>query len=188
MARPKSEDKRAAIMAAATRVIVSQGLSAPTAKIAKEAGISNGSLFTYFKTKSELFNVLYLELKTSLATATLDGFPANGALREQAFHAWSNWVAWSMANRDKRRALSLLNVSDELTPETRAAASKAMAGASVLLERCRSKGALKASPVSFVASIMNALVESTVDLMLSDPAHAKTHLKTGFEALWRAVG
>jgi len=36
MARPKSEDKRDALMAAATRVIAAQGLSAPTAVIAGE--------------------------------------------------------------------------------------------------------------------------------------------------------
>jgi AcrR family transcriptional regulator len=63
MARPKSEDKRNAIMDAATRLIVTHGLSAPTATIAQEAGISNGSLFTYFKTKAVLLNQLYLELK-----------------------------------------------------------------------------------------------------------------------------
>jgi AcrR family transcriptional regulator len=60
MARPRSEDKRNAIMAAAARVIVTHGLSAPTATIAQEAGVSNGSLFTYFETKADLFNQLYL--------------------------------------------------------------------------------------------------------------------------------
>ena len=76
IARPKSEDKRNAIMEAATRVIVKQGLSAPTATIAQEAGVSNGSLFTYFETKADLFNQLYLELKAGMAAAALDGFPA----------------------------------------------------------------------------------------------------------------
>ena len=48
-----------------------QGLSAPTAGIAKEAGVANGSLFTYFETKTDLFNQLYLELKIEMAsTAT----------------------------------------------------------------------------------------------------------------------
>ena len=51
-------------MEAATRFIVTHGLSAPTAGIAKEAGVANGSLFTYFETKTDLFNQLYLELKT----------------------------------------------------------------------------------------------------------------------------
>jgi len=58
MARPKSDDKKSAILAAATRVIFQQGLSAATALIAKEAGIATGSLFTYFATKSALFNQL----------------------------------------------------------------------------------------------------------------------------------
>jgi AcrR family transcriptional regulator len=43
-------------MTAATRVIAAQGLSAPTAVIAREAGVANGSLFTYFETKADLIN------------------------------------------------------------------------------------------------------------------------------------
>jgi AcrR family transcriptional regulator len=39
-------------MSAAIRVIASEGPGAPTATIAKEAGVSNGSLFTYFETKA----------------------------------------------------------------------------------------------------------------------------------------
>jgi AcrR family transcriptional regulator len=63
MARPRSEDKRDAIMSAAIKAIAVQGLSAPTSLIAKEAGVSNGSLFTYFETKADLLNQLYCELR-----------------------------------------------------------------------------------------------------------------------------
>ena len=82
MARPRSEDKQNAIMEAATRVIGTHGLSAPTAMIAKEAGVSNGSLFSYFETKADLFDQLYLELKAGMATASLEGLPAEAPLRE----------------------------------------------------------------------------------------------------------
>ena len=75
MSRPKSDEKRSAILEAATRIIVTQGLSAPTAGIAKEAGVANGSLFTYFETKAELFNQLYVELKAEMASATMSNFP-----------------------------------------------------------------------------------------------------------------
>jgi AcrR family transcriptional regulator len=71
MPRPRSDVKRSAILEAATRIIVTQGLSAPTAGIAKEAGVANGSPFTYFETKTDLFNQLYLEIKTEIAAATL---------------------------------------------------------------------------------------------------------------------
>ena len=68
-------------MSAAIRVIASQGLGAPTATIAKEAGVSNGSLFTYFETKADLLNHLYVELKAEMAAAAMDGLPTEGDIR-----------------------------------------------------------------------------------------------------------
>ena len=187
MARPKSEDKRNAIMAATARVIVTHGLSAPTAMIAQEAGISNGSLFTYFETKADLFNQLYLELKARVAATALEGFPAEAELREQLFQVWSNWMSWSVANPDKRRALTQLHVSDEITAATRAAASKTMAGVAELLERSRAHGPLRNVPMGFVVSILNSLADATMDFMIHDPINAKKHCKVGFEALWRVI-
>ena len=75
-------------MSAAIRVIASQGLGAPTATIAKEAGVSNGSLFTYFETKADLFNQLYVEIKAEMAAAALDGLPTESDIREQTLHMW----------------------------------------------------------------------------------------------------
>jgi AcrR family transcriptional regulator len=100
-------------MAVATRVIVTNGLSAPTAMIAQEAGVSNGSLFTYFETKADMFNQLYLELKAGMASAALEGLPATAELRQQLFHMWSNWMRWAVFNPEKRRALAQLGVSDD---------------------------------------------------------------------------
>lgn len=187
MARPKSNDKRNAIMDAAARVIVTQGLSAPTATIAKEAGISNGSLFTYFETKTELFNQLYLELKTEMAAAILNGFPARAGLRKQAFHVWSSSMSWATAHPQKRRALAQLVVSDQITQETRDAAAKAMGVLVDLMERMRAGGPLRNAPMSFVGAIMNALAETTMDFMINDPAQAEDHCKAGFETFWRGV-
>ena len=188
MARPRSEDKRTAIMEAATRVIVAQGLSAPTATIALEAGISNGSLFTYFQTKTDLFNQLYLELKAGMAAAALGGLPAKAGLRGQMFHLWSNWMDWAMSNPEKRRALAQLDVSDEITPATRAAAHKSMAGIAELLERSRASGPMREAPKGFVVAIMNSMAEATMDFMIRDPAKADKHCKVGFDAVWRVVG
>jgi AcrR family transcriptional regulator len=188
VSRPKSEDKRHAIMAAATRVIVKHGLGAPTAMIAQEAGVSNGSLFTYFKTKADLFNQLYLELKASTAEAAdLAGIPAGAGLREQVFHVWSNWMTWAVSNREMRRALAQLHVSDEITPATRAAAHKSMAGIADLLERVRASGPLREVPLSFVVAILNSLGDATIDYMVQEPAKAKKHCQVGFDALWRVI-
>jgi AcrR family transcriptional regulator len=188
MARPKSEDKRDALMAAATRVIAAQGLSAPTAAIAREAGVSNGSLFTYFETKADLFNQLYLELKTGMAAASLDGLPVRAPLREQFCQLWSNWVRWATSSPEKRRALALLDVSDDITPPTRAASHQAMADIARMLELARAGGPMRDAPMEFVSAIMNSLAETTMDFMVNDPANADEHCQVGFEALCRMLG
>jgi AcrR family transcriptional regulator len=187
MARPKSEDKRNAIMEAAARVIAAQGLGAPTMKIAEEAGVANGSLFTYFETKTELFNALYLELKSGLASAALDGFPAQADLRTQVSHVWSNWMDWALSNPSHRRVLAVLSLSDEITPESRVAGHKAMTGLAALMKQVRANGSLRNVPPEFADAIMNALAETTMDFMIRDPGNAKKHSKAGFEALWRAI-
>jgi len=79
MARPLSEDKRTAILEAAAEVVATLGVSAPTAKIAKGAGVAEGTLFTYFANKDELLNQLYLKLKTDLRDAMMTGLSAVSA-------------------------------------------------------------------------------------------------------------
>ncbi len=174
-------------MAAATRVIATRGLSAPTALIAQEAGVANGSLFTYFETKADLFNQLYLEIKTEMASAVLERLPARAKLRAQVFHVWSNWMSWAVSNPEKRRALEQLGVSDEITPASRAAGHKAMAGIGELLEQSRANGPMRNAPMEFVVAIMNSLADATMDFMVRDPTNAGKHCKLGFDALWRAI-
>jgi AcrR family transcriptional regulator len=174
-------------MAAAARVIVAQGLSAPTAVIAREAGVANGSLFTYFETKAELFNQLYLELKAGMAAAAMDGLPARAELKEQFFHVWSHWMGWAVSHPEKWRALAQLMVSEEITPESQAAGHKAMAGIRELMERSSANGPLRDAPKGFVSAMMSALADATMGYMIHDPANAEKHCKAGFDALWRIL-
>src|ERR1700719_5316138 len=108
MARPRSEDKRAAILEAAAEVVAMLGVSAPTAQIARGAGVAEGTLFTYFATKDELLNRLYLELKMDLRDAVFTGYPAGKSLIDRSRHFWDRYIGWGSAHPLKRRALSEL--------------------------------------------------------------------------------
>ncbi len=174
-------------MSAAIRVIASQGLGAATATIAKEAEVSNGSLFTYFETKADLFNQLYVELKTEMASAAVDGLPIDGDVREQMLHIWTHWLRWATAYPEKRRTLALLGVSDDIAFESHQAAGKAMADIANILERSRKNGPMRDAPLGFVGALMNAVAEATIDYIVRDPAGADRHGLAGFEALWRVV-
>lgn len=187
MARPLSDQKRSAILEAATRAIVRDGLSATTAGIAKEAGVANGSLFTYFETKTDLFNQLYLELKSEMATAAMEGVRQDSELRERSFQIWQNWTHWAVAFPAKRRALTQLSASGELAPETVAAGHKLMSGLASLVDHLREKGSLRKAPLAFVIALMNAIADATMEFMAADPSHAKKHCKKGFDAFWRML-
>jgi len=187
MPRPRSDDKRAAIMSAATRIIAVQGLGAATATIAREAGVSNGSLFTYFDTKADLFNQLYLELKADMGAAALGGLPADGGLHEQMLHMWSRWLHWAAAYPEKRRVLAQLQVSDEITAPTHQAASQKVTGIAGLLERSRENGPMRDAPLAFVVAVANAVAEATIDFINHDPDNADALGRAGFDALWRMI-
>jgi AcrR family transcriptional regulator len=187
MPRPRSDDKRAAIMSAAARVIAAQGLGAPTATIAKEAGVSNGSLFTYFDTKADLLNQLYLELKTEMGAAALAGLPADGDVREQLLSTCSGWLRWATAHPERRRTLAQLDVSDEITAATHAAASTGMTRIAEILERSRANGPMRDAPLAFVVVLANAVADATIDFVIRDPDNADAHASAGFEALWRMI-
>src|ERR1700684_3546811 len=105
MAKPKSEDKRNAILSAAIQVFAERGLGAPTAAITSAAGIAEGSLFTYFKTKDELINALYREIKLELADAMMSGFPRRQSVRHRLQHVWNHFVDWGVANPNQQRVL-----------------------------------------------------------------------------------
>ena len=103
------------------------------------------------------------------------------------FHIWQNWMSWAVSFPEKRRALAQLGVSDEITPATRAAAHKTMAGVAELLERSRANGPMRRVPMGFVVAMMNSVAEATMDFMSQDSTNGKKHCKAGFEALWRML-
>src|SRR5580704_10832555 len=108
MARPQSKDKRNAILDAATEVVAKLGTGAPTAKIANEAGVAEGTLFIYFSSKDELLNQLYLTLKTDLSDAMITGYPSGKSLIERSRHVWNRYVGWGSAHPQKHQAMSQL--------------------------------------------------------------------------------
>ena len=187
MARPRSAEREHTILMAAVRAIAAQGLGTSTATIAGEAGVSNGSLFTYFDTKTHLLNRLYLELKAEMAAAALQALPTDRDLRAQLLHMWLHWLRWATSSPEKRRTLAQLEVSDEITPQSHQTANQTMAGIAALLEAVREQGALREVPLAFSVALMSALADTTTDFMIRDPANAERHSLAAFEALWRMI-
>jgi AcrR family transcriptional regulator len=187
MARPRSEDKRNAILDAATEVVAMLGVSAPTAKIARNAGVAEGTLFTYFSSKDELLNELYLELKADLSDAMTTGYPSDKSLIERTRHVWNSYVRWGSAHPLKHKAMTQLGVSERVTEKSRKLGAEAFKEVNQTLREILAGGALKDQPPAFTAAILSALAETTMNFIAREPGRAKHYTKAGFEAFWRAV-
>jgi AcrR family transcriptional regulator len=185
--RPRSEDRRNAILSAATRVIAAEGLGAATAAIAKEAGVSNGSLFVYFDTKAVLLNELYVALKTEMGAVAAAGLPTGGEVREQVLHMWNQWLHWATSFPEKRRALAQLQVADDITADSHQAVSSAFTGIADLLERSRANGPMQDAPLGFVLVLATAIADAAIDAIIRDPADAGARSSDAFEAMWRVL-
>jgi len=187
LAKPKSEDKRNAILSAATQVFAERGLGAPTAAITGAAGIAEGSLFTYFKTKDELINALYRELKLELADATMSGFPRKQSARHRLEHLWNGYVQWGVANPDRQKVLKQIQVWGGLTEESEQAASAPFSEIQRMAEDAVTQKIYRDIPQAFIVAALGALAEMTMEFMVREPERAEMYRTAGFETLWAGI-
>lgn len=97
MARPKSEDKKQALLEAATAAFAQSGIAASTSAIARSAGVAEGTLFRYFATKDELLNELYLAIKLRLVRTMIAGLdPDEKRPKENARNIWNSYIDWGV--------------------------------------------------------------------------------------------
>jgi AcrR family transcriptional regulator len=189
VARPRSEDKRNAILDAATRLFAERGLTAaPTAEISKQAGVAEGTLFTYFKTKDDLINALYREIKVELADAMMSDFPRKKNVRTRLRHVWDRYVRWGISNPKQRKVLAQLQVSEVLTKESRDAGSVPFVEFQVMIRDAIEQHVFRNDlPVELISKSLAALVEATIDLMVSNPSKSNKYRDSGFQMFWASI-
>jgi len=189
VARPKSEDKRSAILDAATRLFAERGLAAtPTSEISRRAGVAEGTLFTYFETKDDLINSLYREIKLELADAMMSDFPRKKNVRARLRHVWDRYVNWGIANPKQRKVLAQLQVSEVLTKESRDAGGAPFVEFQTMIRDAIEQRIFRNDlPAELISKSLAALVEATIDLTVSNPAKAKDYRDSGFQMFWVGV-
>ncbi len=137
--------------------IANVGLGAPTAKIARRAGVAAGTLFTYFANKEELLNELYVELKGEVYTRINANFPNKGSPERSARHICSSVLNWAIEFPEKRKAA------------------------------VETGSALCGLPPGFATTTMAAMQEATMEFIAKQRKQREQLLEQAFQVFWRAV-
>lgn len=90
------------MLAAALRLFVENGFhGTPTSRIAKEAGVANGTLFHYYSTKEDLIISLYIDIKKRMG----EYIETKAALAKDPVERFriqfTEVILWSMDNKDE---------------------------------------------------------------------------------------
>ncbi|MEN3112312.1 TetR/AcrR family transcriptional regulator [Uliginosibacterium paludis] len=187
MARPRSEDKQIALLDAATEVIALQGLGAPTALIAKRAGVAEGTLFRYFPNKDALLNAVYLHQCRNAAESTRCAWDVALPLEERMSAAWSDWIDWGVSHPAAFKAMAQLETSDKLSPEAREEGLKLCGDCQENFGELPFEGMSKAVAREFFNMISMAISQATIDFSLSHPDQTKAAKTVAFKLFCKGL-
>jgi AcrR family transcriptional regulator len=187
MARPKSEERRNAILDALTQTIASKGVSASTLAVAKMAGVSEGTIFKHFVTKDELLNSLYAELKLEIADALMSGFPRRLSVRSRLQFIWERYVTWGSGHFAKFRALQQLTLWDGLTDEAKATGTQQFESIRQIYQDAMDQRLWRPVSEQLVGATITAFSEITVALIQNNTEMQREYMETCFEMLWSSL-
>lgn len=187
MARPRSEDKKLALLDAATVAIARAGIGASTAQIARGAGVAEGTLFRYFATKDDLLNALYLHLKRGLLENMLAGLDGSAPPKEQLRYTWNSYIDWGITHSQANSAIRQMAVSEKITEETQRQVTALFPELHKLCDLRIRPGFRNGPYRAFGDSLFLALAETTMTFAAREPSRAAEYKETGFETMWRAL-
>ena len=185
MARVRSVEKQQAILQSAVREIADIGLGASTARIAKGAGLAEGTIFTYFASKDELFNELYAALKTDVYLHIHQDFPQHAELYARVRHIWRQYLDWALRKPQEQKVSVLLDLSPTISTATRKRLDEVRGAVTQTMQELGNCGAFKDLPPGFASSAMLAMQTPVLELANRKPRQTQELIDQAFDAFWR---
>lgn len=186
LARPKSDKKRKAILDAAVELFADRGIGhAPTSAISSSAGVAEGTLFTYFKTKDELLNELYREMRREIDREMAD-YPFTADPRTRLRFVWDRFLDLVKKYPKRLKVQQQLRASGRLLKDAEAPNMIIMELLHTSREGAAMGGLNGASP-EYLVLMFRAQAEATAEFIAAHPELESESRELGFRLVWRAL-
>jgi len=190
ISQSKLENKRERILLAARRLFVNQGFhSTPTAAIAREASVANGTLFHYFNTKEELISTLYKETKKSFFAIATAGVENEKNIKRKIRLLWYNTVKWALNRPQDFLFMQQYSNSPFISQLTQKEISEHMGYYYDLIDEGKEKGTLKNIPTDLMYHLTTYQVNGLINYLFQHKEfqHNSTYLSMAFEFYWESI-
>ena len=184
-------DTRTQIIEASIDLFAQSGFwNTPTSKIVMHAGISTGTLFNYFESKSGLIDQVFLQLKQEQASHVESGYPAEGTIKERVEHIWYRYIDWGVRFPVRYRLLQQMRLSDLISREAYDQSWRGWSFGMTLVPEAIEAGLYRNVTEKFVHRVAFAQRDAATDYAianeLKDMPLAK-HIARSFEIYWAGI-
>jgi AcrR family transcriptional regulator len=155
--------KKERLMLTARRLFAENGFyGTATARIAKEAGVSNGILFHYFPTKEILVRAMYSDVKDRIFNYSLGQVYKGATLKESIYTLWLAAVEWYVEHPEEFHFMRQYETSPYYDSETEMAHRHTQLTLE-LIDKGLEQGLLKTFPSQLLFHVMTKLVHNAVE-------------------------
>jgi AcrR family transcriptional regulator len=183
-------DKRKAILDAALTLFTERGFhGTPTSLIAQEAGVATGTLFHYFKTKEELIESLYLDIKKEAGTVLRDAGESQGDWREKLDNLIVEYAEWGLKNAQKIHFMQQFCYSPFIS---KAAHEEGVSNFLFLIDQIAlgiKEGAIRDYPPEIVLSIISSGLMTAINIAKceKDPLRQHQIIKSSIDLILHGI-
>ncbi|MDP3832474.1 MAG: TetR/AcrR family transcriptional regulator [Hydrogenophaga sp.] len=187
--KPKDDDKQQAIAAATFALVERVGLSGLTmAGIAREAGIATGTLYVYHRSKEELLNALYEQVKGALVALIDAGIDPATPFRSRFQQNWTRLVRHRLAHYPETVFMDQYYNSPWFSEASRQFSARFASGCLGFFDQARAQQILKDAPTMLLISSFFGSVRDTANLLRSgDLPDTKAALAQAFGVCWDGI-
>jgi AcrR family transcriptional regulator len=181
-------DKKTAILNTALKLFIENGFhGTATAKIAKDAGVANGTMFLYFPTKDQLIQELYLDIKEQLNHALFAEYNDLRTLKDRFHHIFQASVHWALVNVDGFKYIQMVHNSPYINQIDEGTLHKYINTHLQLIEEATKQNIFKNYPADFLFSLTSNHIFG-LNQYLSKGNFTQTQqeefIKEAFDLLW----
>jgi AcrR family transcriptional regulator len=183
--------KKQLISSTAIQLFVELGFhGTATSKIAQEAGVANGTLFNYFKTKDELIVALYRSILEEMDNFVLERMEFHSISKESFRSFFYAYLFWSLDNRIQYQYILQFNHSPYFQQVASTISKKEEHPLLVLIQNGIDIIVLKPMPASFIFSLFTAQLNGLYNYIICNDLAKDVQLELiqdSFEMLWKMI-
>lgn len=184
-------DKQKQILAAALKLFVEHGFhGTPTSKIAEDAGVANGTLFHYYKTKDDLVVGLYSHIKEELATAMSAIIHDGDFITPKFRNTFTHTLHWALHNREKFYYIQQFERSPHMAKISKEAMEQQGLALTKLIDEALKKKLLQSHPRDLIVTLFNSQIFGIYQYLTSGefaPDEERRIITEGYEMVWEML-